>query len=68
MQLYRDQFDNRPPPEALALEYYQTLSSTPQGADEGRRGIEQLVREYPENASYKLALAQLRTYSESTRR
>jgi Tfp pilus assembly protein PilF len=68
VQLYRDQFDNRPPPEALALEYYQTLSSTPQGADEGRRGIEQLVREYPENASYKLALAQLRTYSESTRR
>jgi Tfp pilus assembly protein PilF len=68
VQLYRDQFDNRPPPPSLALEYYQVLSSTPQGADEGRRGIEQLVRDFPENASYKLALAQLRTYSESTRR
>jgi tetratricopeptide (TPR) repeat protein len=68
VQLYRDQFDNRPPPPSLALEFYQVLSSTPQGADEGRRGIEQLVRDFPENASYKLALAQLRTYSESTRR
>jgi len=68
VELYRSQFDNRPPPEALALEYYQVLSSTPQGADEARKGIEQLVKDHPDNANYKLALAQLRTYSESTRR
>ncbi|MDH6169022.1 tetratricopeptide (TPR) repeat protein [Variovorax boronicumulans] len=68
VELYRSQFDNRPPPEALALEYYQVLSSTPQGADEARKGIEQLVKEHPDNASYRLALAQLRTYSEPTRR
>jgi len=68
VELYRSQFDNRPPPEALALEYYQVLASTPQGADEGRRGLEQLVKDHPENTSYKLALAQQKTYSESTRR
>lgn len=68
VELYRNQFDNKAPPEALALEYYQVLSSTPQGADEGRKGIEQLVRDSPDNATYKLALAQLRTYNESTRR
>ncbi|WP_395319274.1 cellulose synthase subunit BcsC-related outer membrane protein [Variovorax sp. UC74_104] len=68
VELYRSQFDNRPPPEALALEYYQVLASTPQGADEGRRGLEQLVKEHPDNANYRLALAQQKTYSESTRR
>ncbi|MFV0671524.1 cellulose synthase subunit BcsC-related outer membrane protein [Variovorax sp. tm] len=68
VEFYRSQFDNRPPPEALALEYYQVLASTPQGADEGRRGLEQLVKDHPENANYKLALAQQKTYSESTRR
>jgi len=68
VELYRSQFDNRPPPQALALEYYQVLSATPQGADEARKGIEQLVKDQPDNASYKLALAQLRTYSEPTRR
>ncbi|QSI30897.1 tetratricopeptide repeat protein [Variovorax sp. RKNM96] len=68
VEFYRSQFDNRPPPEALALEYYQVLSSTPQGADEGRKGLEQLVKDHPDNASYRLALAQLRTYSEPTRR
>ncbi|MGJ7531632.1 MULTISPECIES: cellulose synthase subunit BcsC-related outer membrane protein [unclassified Variovorax] len=68
VELYRSQFDNRPPPEALALEYYQVLASTPQGADEGRKGLEQLVKDHPENAGYRLALAQQKTYSEATRR
>lgn len=68
VELYRSQFDNRPPPDALALEYYQVLASTPQGADEGRKGLEQLVKDHPENANYRLALAQQKTYSEPTRR
>lgn len=68
VELYRSQFDNRPPPEALALEYYQVLASTPQGADEGRKGLEQLVKDNPQNANYRLALAQQKTYSEPTRR
>ncbi|WP_422086583.1 cellulose synthase subunit BcsC-related outer membrane protein [Variovorax sp.] len=68
VELYRSLFDNRPPPEAVALEYYQALASTPQGVDEGRKGLEQLVKDHPENANYRLALAQQKTYSEPTRR
>jgi tetratricopeptide (TPR) repeat protein len=68
IQLYRTLFDNRPPPEPLAVEYYQLLGGTPQGWDEGRRGLEQLVRDKPENLDYKLALAQLQTYREPSRR
>ncbi|MGJ7552547.1 cellulose synthase subunit BcsC-related outer membrane protein [Variovorax sp. RB3P1] len=68
VELYRSQFDNKAPPEALALEYYQVLASTPQGADEGRKGLEQLVKDHPDNANYRLALAQQKTYSEPTRR
>jgi len=68
VELYRSLFDNRPPPESVALEFYQALASTPQGADEGRKGLEQLVKDHPENANYRLALAQQKTYSEPTRR
>ncbi|MGJ7520040.1 cellulose synthase subunit BcsC-related outer membrane protein [Variovorax sp. LT1P1] len=68
IQLYRAIFDNRPPPEPLAVEYYQLLGGTPQGWDDGRRGLEQLVKDKPDNLNYKLALAQLQTYREPSRR
>lgn len=68
IQLYRAIFDNRPPPEPLAVEYYQLLGGTPQGWDEGRRGLEQLVKDKPDNLNYRLALAQLQTYREPSRR
>ncbi|MDM0013473.1 cellulose synthase subunit BcsC-related outer membrane protein [Variovorax sp. J22P168] len=67
--LYRAVFGaNRTPPEPLAVEYYQLLSGTPQGWEEGRKGLEQLVKDKPDNAAYRLALAQLQTYREPTRR
>ncbi|MGJ7484908.1 cellulose synthase subunit BcsC-related outer membrane protein [Variovorax sp. LT2P21] len=68
IQLYRAIFDNRPPPEPLAVEFYQLLGGTPQGWDDGRRGLEQLVKDKPDNLNYKLALAQLQTYREPSRR
>lgn len=68
IQLYRAIFDNRPPPEPLAVEYYQLLGGTPQGWDDGRRGLEQLVKDKPDNLNYKLALGQLQTYREPSRR
>ena len=66
--LYRQIFDNRPPPEPLAVEYYQLLGGTPQGWDDGRKGLEQLARDKPDNLGFKLALAQLQTYREPSRR
>lgn len=68
LQAYRAFFGDRAPPEPLALEYYQLLGGTPQGWDESRRGLEQLARSRPDRSDYKLALAQLQTYREATRR
>ena len=67
IQIYRAIFANRPPPEPLAVEYYQLLGGTQQGWEEGRKGLDQLVRDKPDNLGYKLALAQLQTYREPTR-
>lgn len=67
-QIYRSMFGDKPPPEPLAVEYYQALGGTQQGWEEGLRGLQQLVRSKPDNSSYKLALAQLQTYREPTRR
>jgi tetratricopeptide (TPR) repeat protein len=68
IQIYRAIFANRPPPEPLAIEYYQLLGGTQQGWEEGRKGLDQLVKDKPDNLDNKLALAQLQTYREPTRR
>ncbi|MDY7538497.1 cellulose synthase subunit BcsC-related outer membrane protein [Undibacterium sp. RTI2.1] len=51
-----------------ALEYYQTLAGTLAGYNEAKRGIEKLNKENLGNNKYALALAQVLTYRESTRR
>ncbi|MDP9900455.1 cellulose biosynthesis protein BcsC [Variovorax ginsengisoli] len=68
LQLYRSVIGNNPPPDNLALEYYQLLGGTPTGWDEGRKGLEQLAKDKPDNLNVRLALAQLQTYREPTRR
>ncbi|MDR6536445.1 cellulose synthase subunit BcsC-related outer membrane protein [Variovorax soli] len=68
LQLYRAMIGSRPPPEPLAVEFYQLLGGSPEGWDEGRKGLELLVRDKPDNTAYRLALAQLLTYREPTRR
>ena len=56
-----------PPPLSYAVEYYMTLAGTPQGWDEARQGLEKAVKDSPNDAQLKLALAQLYTYREPTR-
>ena len=51
-----------------ALEYYQTLAGTLAGYNQAKRGIEKLSKENPGNNKYALALAQVLTYREPTRR
>ena len=68
VQLYRALFDNRPPPTPLALEFYEVLGGTPQGYDEARNGVEQLIKSQQGNLNARLALAQLDTYREPSRR
>ncbi len=56
-----------PPPSTYAVEYYMTLAGTPQGWDESRKGLEKLVQTSPNDAQFKLSLAQIYTYREPTR-
>lgn len=51
-----------------ALEYYQVLAGTLAGYNEAKRGIEKLSKENPANTKYALALAQILTYREPTRK
>ncbi|MFZ6673836.1 cellulose synthase subunit BcsC-related outer membrane protein [Undibacterium sp. Xuan67W] len=51
-----------------ALEYYQALAGTLAGYNEAKRGIEKLSKENPTNTKYALALAQILTYREPTRK
>jgi predicted Zn-dependent protease len=56
-----------PPPSTYAVEYYMTLSGTPDGWDQARQGLEKLSQESPNDAQVKLALAEVYTYREPTR-
>ena len=57
-----------PPPSAYGVEYYMTLAGTPEGWDEARQGLEKLSRESPSDPALKLALAEVYTYREPTRK
>ncbi len=65
---YQSALGGQAPTGSLALEYYQTLGSTPGGWEEARRGLERLAQESPNDAKIALALAQHLTYRETTRR
>src|SRR5690349_22645440 len=67
-QAYRQALGPKPTNPQLALEYYQTLGSSPQGWEEARRGLEQLAREHPDDPRFTLAYAQHLTYREANRR
>ncbi|WP_269715612.1 cellulose synthase subunit BcsC-related outer membrane protein [Caulobacter sp. NIBR2454] len=68
VRAYRKAFPNGNPPAAYRLEYYQTLSGVSESAAEGRRGLEALLKERPNDKAVALALGQALTYQESTRR
>ncbi|MDQ7728410.1 cellulose synthase subunit BcsC-related outer membrane protein [Halomonas sp. SpR8] len=66
---YRDLFSGETPPRGLAVEYYQTLAG---GNDsqwrEARDGLREFSNNYPEDISLSLALGEVLTYREGTRR
>lgn len=64
---YREAFRGAEPPDRYALEYYQTLAGTRQGAAEARRGLEERVRTSGGSPQTRLALARVLTYREDTR-
>lgn len=64
---YDQAFAGSTPPDELALEYYQVLAGTPDGWSRAREGLQKLVARNATPAS-RLALAQVLTYRELTRR
>lgn len=65
---YQRVFDGKPPKGPVALEYWQTMAGAEGGWSDARSGLENLVKAHPDNADYRLALAQHLTYREETRR
>jgi len=64
---YRGAFGSGPPPDAFALEFYQTLAGTELGAEEGRRGLARLAARPGATNRMRLANAQVLTYDATTR-
>lgn len=65
---YEVVFDGKAPPAALAVEYYQSLAGTPRGWERARDGLGRLRNADAGNSAAALALAQLLTYREPSRR
>ncbi len=64
---YDKAFAGSAPPDDLALEYYQVLAGTPEGWARARDGLQKLVGRN-DTPSARLALAQVLTYREPSRR
>ena len=65
---YRQAFGGATPPDAAALEYYQTLAGAPGGLAQAQAGLRALAARRPGDAEVQLALGQALTYREGTRR
>jgi len=68
VRAYEASFAGKAPPAGVALEYYQSLAGTPQGWEKARDGLARLKAAEPGNTAVALALAQVLTYREPTRR
>ena len=65
---YRKAFTGEQPPAEIAQEYYQSLAGTADGWEPARAGLQRLQAASPGDAKLSLALAQLLTYREPSRR
>ncbi|WP_431285731.1 cellulose synthase subunit BcsC-related outer membrane protein [Humitalea sp. 24SJ18S-53] len=64
---YRAAFGGGAPPDAFALEYYQTLAGTDAGVEEGRGGLARLAARPGATDRARLANAQALTFGPTTR-
>lgn len=67
VRAYDQAFGAGGPPDDLALEYYQVLAGTPDGWTRARDGLRNLVARQ-DTPAHRLALAQVLTYREPSRR
>ncbi len=64
---YNRVFHGAPPPDNLAVEYYQTVAGTPGGWEVARDGLARTVRDNPQNVKAQLAYAEILTYRDGAR-
>ncbi len=64
---YRELFRGNQPPDAYAVEFYQTLAGTEGGYAEAQAGLQRLSGRFPQDQRLQLALAQTQTFRDSTR-
>jgi tetratricopeptide (TPR) repeat protein len=64
---YNRVFRGNPPPDTLAVEYYQTLAGTEGGWEKARDGLANAVRSNPQDLRAQLAYAQILTYRDGAR-
>ncbi|MDR5875986.1 cellulose biosynthesis protein BcsC [Vreelandella gomseomensis] len=68
-RIYSDLFNGDMPSRSLAVEYYQTLAGTSDaGWREARDGLQEFNDDYPDDQELALALSEVLTYREGTRR
>jgi tetratricopeptide (TPR) repeat protein len=67
MAIYRQVFGNNPPPGGWALAYYETESATEDGRAHAIAGLTALVKQYPNDSLYQIALGRILTYNPGTR-
>lgn len=60
-------FGGKKPQGPVALEYYNTLSYSPNGWKTARAGIERLAKQSPNNSQIKVSLGKMLTLNETTR-
>ena len=65
--LYRQAFHGTPPAGSWAVAYYETEAAIPSEGPQAVTGLRDLVRRFPANVSYTLALARVLTYKPATR-
>lgn len=64
---YRELFRGNQPPDAYAVEFYQTLAGTEAGFGEAQAGLQRLSGRFPQDQRLQLALAQTLTFRDGTR-
>lgn len=61
LSAFKALFPDGPPDGNLALEYWQLVANTANGWEAAQRGLSKLVKNYPDNLRYRLALAEHET-------
>ncbi|HTZ59777.1 MAG TPA: cellulose synthase subunit BcsC-related outer membrane protein [Acidobacteriaceae bacterium] len=67
LELYRKAFHGAVPSGTWAVSYYETEAAIPTELSQAIAGLRGLVKEYPANPSYQLALGRVLTYDARTR-